>query len=114
MNISNIPTSAFETPFTEYATASSFFFQIFCVALWCLDEYWSYSLFTLFMLVMFERAVVYQRVRTLTESCSMSIEPYMIQPYRDGKWNKVQTDELLPGDVASLGECLYSLKEFLY
>ena len=32
----------------------------------------------------------------------------------DGKWDKVLTDELLPGDVASLGEWLYSLKEFLY
>ena len=25
--------------------------------------------------------------------------------YRDGKWDKVQTEELLPGDIASLGEC---------
>ena len=40
----------------------------------------------------------------------MSIEPYPIQHYRDGKWVEVQTDELLPGDVDSLGECLHSLK----
>ena len=56
------------------------------------------------MLIMFERTVVWQRVRTLTELRSMSIEPYTIQCYHDGKWVKVQTDELLPGDIASLGE----------
>ena len=32
----------------------------------------------------------------------------------DRKWDKVLTDELLLGDVASLGEWLYLLKEFLY
>ena len=54
------------------------------------------------------------RVRTLTEFHSTSIEAYPIQCYHDGKWVKVQTDELLPGGVVSLGECLYSPKEFLY
>ena len=112
MDIVNISTPAFETPFTEHATAPFFFFQIFCVTLWCLDEYWSCSLFTLFMPVMFECAVVCQQVRTLTESCSMSIEPYTIQPYRDGKLDKVQTDELLPGDIASLGECYIHRRSF--
>ena len=42
----------------------------------------------------------------------MSIEPYLIQCYRDGGWVKVQTDEPLPGDVVSLGECLCSPKGF--
>ena len=32
----------------------------------------------------------------------------------DGKWDKVLTDEILPGDVASLGECILSPREFLY
>ena len=67
---------------------------------------------TLFMLIMFERTVVWQRVRTLTELRSMSIEAYPIQCYHDGKWVKVQTDD--PGDVVSLGECLCSPKEILY
>ena len=52
------------------------------------------------------------RMRTLTEFHSMSIEPYPIHCYRDGKWVKVQTDRLLPRDVVSLGKCLYSLKGF--
>ncbi|KAJ7176571.1 hypothetical protein C8R46DRAFT_1160523 [Mycena filopes] len=98
----NIPIPSFTELFSEHATAPFFVFQIFCVALWCLDEYWYYSLFTLFMLVMFECTVVWQRVRTLTEFRTMSIAPYPIQCYRNKKWQEVQTDQLLPGDVISL------------
>ncbi|KAJ7705279.1 hypothetical protein B0H17DRAFT_973789 [Mycena rosella] len=98
----NIPIPSFTELFSEHATAPFFVFQIFCVALWCLDEYWYYSLFTLFMLVMFECTVVWQRVRTLTEFRTMSVAPYPIKCYRDKKWQEVQTDQLLPGDVISL------------
>ena len=66
------------------------------------------------MLVMFGCIVVWRRVLTLSELRSMSIEPYTMRYYCDGKWNKVQTDELLPGDVLSLGEYLHSPKGFLY
>ena len=64
------------------------------------------------MPIMFERTVVWQRVQTLTEFRKMSIERYPIQCYHDGKWVKVQTDELLPGDVASLGECYIHRRNF--
>ena len=113
-NTFNIPIPAFGALSAEHATAPFFVSQTFCVALRRLDEHWDYSLFTLFMLIMFERKVVWQRVRTLTELRSTSIESYPIQCHHDGKWVKVQTDELLPGGVVSLGECLCSPKEFLY
>jgi len=67
-----------------------------------LDEYWYYSLFTLFMLVMFESTVVWQRQRTMTEFRSMSIKPYDIYVFRLGKWTEVQSDKLLPGDLVSV------------
>ncbi|KAI0794848.1 endoplasmic reticulum Ca-transporting P-type ATPase [Abortiporus biennis] len=98
----NIPIPSFTTLFGEHATAPFFVFQVFCVALWCLDEYWYYSLFTLFMLIVFECTVVWQRLRTLTEFRTMAVAPYTIQCRRDNKWIKIQTDDLLPGDVVSI------------
>ncbi|KAJ2930562.1 hypothetical protein H1R20_g6550, partial [Candolleomyces eurysporus] len=103
----DIPIPSFTELLGEHSTAPFFVFQVFCVALWCLDEYWYYSLFTLFMLVMFECTVVFQRVRTLKEFRTMSVAPYPIQCYRDSKWIELQTDKLLPGDVVSVdGGCL--------
>ncbi|KAH6612848.1 hypothetical protein B0J18DRAFT_69759 [Chaetomium sp. MPI-SDFR-AT-0129] len=101
-NTFDIPVPTFTELFKEHAVAPFFVFQIFCVGLWLLDEYWYYSLFTLFMLVMFESTVVWQRQRTLTEFRSMSIKPYDIYVYRLGKWIEIQSDKLLPGDLASV------------
>lgn len=83
--------------------APFFVFQIFCVGLWLLDDYWYYSLFTLFMLVAFESTVVWQRQRTLAEFRGMSIKPYDIWVYRQKKWEQITSDKLLPGDLASVG-----------
>jgi cation-transporting ATPase 13A1 len=102
-NSFDIPVPSFSELFQEHAVAPFFVFQIFCVGLWMLDEYWYYSLFTLFMLVMFESTVVWQRQRTLTEFRGMSIKPYDILVYRQKKWQEILSDKLLPGDVVSAG-----------
>ncbi|KIW00092.1 uncharacterized protein PV09_08278 [Verruconis gallopava] len=99
----DIPVPTFTELFKEHAVAPFFVFQIFCVGLWMLDEYWYYSLFTLFMLVAFESTVVWQRQRTLNEFRGMSIKPYDILVYRENKWQEIQTDKLLPGDLVSVG-----------
>ena len=101
-NTFDIPVPTFTELFKEHAVAPFFVFQIFCVGLWMLDEYWYYSLFTLFMLVMFESTVVWQRQRTMNEFRSMGIKPYDILVYRLGKWTETQSDQLLPGDLVSV------------
>ncbi|KZF23336.1 cation transporting ATPase [Xylona heveae TC161] len=102
-NTFDIPVPTFTELFKEHAVAPFFVFQVFCVGLWMLDDYWYYSLFTLFMLVAFESTVVWQRQRTLTEFRGMGIKPYDIWVYRDGKWTETRSDSLLPGDLVSVG-----------
>ncbi|TBU53010.1 ATPase, partial [Dichomitus squalens] len=98
----NIPIPSFSALFGEHATAPFFVFQVFCVALWCLDEYWYYSLFTLFMLIVFECTVVWQRLRTLTEFRTMAVAPYPVYVRRNNVWSQIQSDDLLPGDIISV------------
>ena len=102
LNTFDIPVPTFMELWKEHAIAPFFVFQIFCVGLWLLDDYWYYSLFTLFMLVAFESTVVWQRQRTLNEFRAMSIKPYEIWVHRAGKWEQTTSDKMLPGDLVSV------------
>jgi len=102
LNKFDIPVPTFSELFREHAVAPFFVFQIFCVALWCLDEYWYYSLFTLVMLVVFESTVVFQRQKTMTEFRGLSLKPYPIYVFRNSTWGQIQSDQLLPGDLCSI------------
>lgn len=112
LNQFNIFKPTFVELFKEHAVAPFFVFQVFCVGLWCLDEYWYYSIFTLVMLIIFESTVVQQRLRNIEEFRTMSVQPMSVwalrQRKQDGKdesknvtWEQISSTELLPGDLCT-------------
>jgi cation-transporting ATPase 13A1 len=77
-------------------------FQLFCVILWMLDDYWQYSAFTLFMVLTFEATVVFSRLKSLQALRGMGNQTRPLYVYRDAKWLQLDSTELLPGDIISL------------
>ena len=81
-------------------------FQLFCVVLWMLDDYWQYSAFTLFMILTFEATVVFSRIKSLGALRGMGNRDRLVNVFRGGEWGVVWTTELLPGDILSLTRCV--------
>eukprot|EP00566_Odontella_aurita_P003381 CAMPEP_0113584308 /NCGR_PEP_ID=MMETSP0015_2-20120614/33028_1 /TAXON_ID=2838 /ORGANISM="Odontella" /LENGTH=1570 /DNA_ID=CAMNT_0000489337 /DNA_START=20 /DNA_END=4732 /DNA_ORIENTATION=+ /assembly_acc=CAM_ASM_000160 len=87
---------------SEQLVAPFFLFQLFCVLLWSLDEYWYYAIFTLFTLVMFECTVAYNRLKGLQRLRETMRPPFEMWVYREKKWGVCRSDEIVCGDVVSL------------
>ncbi|XP_021755121.1 probable manganese-transporting ATPase PDR2 [Chenopodium quinoa] len=102
-NVFEYPQPTFQKLMKEHCMEPFFVFQVFCVGLWCLDEYWYYSLFTLFMLFMFESTMAKTRLKTLTELRRVRVDSQTLMVHRCGKWVKLSGTDLLPGDVISIG-----------
>ncbi|KAJ5068552.1 manganese-transporting atpase 13a1 [Anaeramoeba ignava] len=98
----DFPNQTFKELFIEHALAPFFVFQVFCILLWTFDEYWYFSLFTLLMLIVFESNVVRQRLRNFDHIRKMQTKPTNCNVFREGKWKKILTTELIPGDIISV------------
>lgn len=98
----DIPVPTFVELWKEHAVQPFFVFQLFSIALWLLDDMWKSSIFSLFTLVSFESTTVWQRQRTMTEFRSMGIKPYDIYVFRERKWIKVSTTDIVPSDLVSI------------
>ncbi|KYQ92744.1 putative cation-transporting ATPase [Tieghemostelium lacteum] len=100
----DVPIPAFLTLYKEQAIAPFFVFQVFCVLLWCLEDYIIYCLFTLFLLLIFEATIVKSRLKNLQTLREMSSKPsFLIYVYRQYSWKQINSTELLPGDIVSIG-----------
>ncbi|KAF7458512.1 manganese-transporting ATPase 13A1-like [Cryptosporidium felis] len=102
INNYEIPREKFMDLFIEQIMSPFFLFQIFCVFLWILDEYWQMSLFTLFMLCTLEAQMVFRRLKESDELRSMRRPSCQILVFRDNTWKYVATDHLLPGDIFAI------------
>ncbi|KAK3283026.1 hypothetical protein CYMTET_9259, partial [Cymbomonas tetramitiformis] len=98
-----IPVPSFQQLYKEQMLEPFFVFQVFCVILWCLDEYWYYSLFTLAMLMLFESTVAKSRQRTLEELRTFTTPMQSVLVLRFGRWERLSGEDLLPGDIVSIG-----------
>lgn len=101
-NIFDIPMPTFWDLYKEQALAPFFVFQVFCVALWCLDDYFYYSLFILFMLLVFEATTATSRLKNVQIFRGMAIPETKLLVYRSKQWTKMSSVDLMPGDLALL------------
>ncbi|KAH9387422.1 manganese-transporting P-type ATPase [Nematocida major] len=97
-NVFKIDPPAFTKMFAEHAVSPFFVFQIFCALLWMLDEYWKYSLFTFFTIILFEGGMVFQRYTNIKQLRTLNLKPQNISKNNGGKKESVLSTELMPGD----------------
>ncbi len=81
INDFDIPIPAFIDLYMQHLIAPFFVFQVLCLFLWSLDDYWYYSAFTLLMLMFFEGMLCKQRLDGLQTLKAMRKEPILIQVY---------------------------------
>jgi cation-transporting ATPase 13A1 len=98
-NLMDLPIPTFSDLMKEHVVAPFFVFQLFCVLLWMMDEYWQLSMYTLAMLIVFESTVVMQRIANWKRIKNMRKPSQKVSVLRCEKIVEISSDLLLPGDI---------------
>ena len=98
----HIPMPTFMDLYTKQLLAPMSVFQVFCVALWLLDSAWKYALFGLFSVFGFEATSVVTRLKNIQMIRGMGNIAQEVYVHRLGRWVKVSSETLLPGDIVSI------------
>lgn len=101
-NSITIPVPSFLELAREHSVSPFFVFQVACVALWMLDEYVWYSLFTLLMLTAMETILIMQRISTTRMLRGMRPVLRPLWVYRSNAWYVTSGENLVPMDIVSL------------
>jgi cation-transporting ATPase 13A1 len=107
----NIPVPTFRELFLQQALAPFFIFQVFCVLLWSMDDYFMYSLMTLVLLFVFEFTLTQSRLRNLRTIRQMANPETTLSKeereiYSEDRSKKIPRSDILPGEVVIVGEGL--------
>ena len=98
-NLMDLPIPTYKDLMKEHVAAPFFVFQLFCVLLWMMDEYWQLSMYTLVMLIVFESTVVMQRIANWRRIKNMRKPSSKVTVIRQEKSVEIASDLLVPGDV---------------
>lgn len=104
-NLVDIFVPDFKELLIDHMQAPFFVFQMFCVTLWLLDDYWMVALFNGFMMFTLECTVVMQRQKSMKTMRDMGAVPTTQVRVRRAAGDFIDrpSTELLPNDVIVLG-----------
>lgn len=98
----SIPQPEFKELYLQQLIQPIIVFELFSTFLWLLDEYWQYSLFSAFMILVCEATTVFSRMKSLQMLKGMGNTTRDIMVFRRGEWGSVPTTDLVPGDIVSI------------
>ncbi|GFE55549.1 cation-transporting ATPase [Babesia ovis] len=94
-----IPACNFWSMLIDAFLSPFFIFQLVASLLWVMDNYWYYSMLSVFSIIAIEVQMVNKRIRDYDRINSMRIPPSTVSVYRDGKWHNISSTKLYPGDI---------------
>uniref|UniRef100_A0A0G4GNG0 Cation-transporting P-type ATPase N-terminal domain-containing protein n=1 Tax=Chromera velia CCMP2878 TaxID=1169474 RepID=A0A0G4GNG0_9ALVE len=99
--------------FKEHAVAPFFVFQMLCVVLWLMDEYWYYSIMTAVLLIFMEIQLVHRRIHDAKDMADMRVTGRSVTVFRGGQWRSIHSHSLLPGDLLAISRLPHEKEENL-